>query len=100
MRVVIESARTASLGATLLSAGALLLIVMTVRYARRVPGYIVALLAGTVLVYLLHLPVETIGSRFGGGSSGFPLVLLPWFELQMGHTLPVPAITRARPGGT
>jgi len=95
MRVVIESARTASLGATLLSAGALLLIVMTVRYARRVPGYIVALLAGTVLVYLLHLPVETIGSRFGGIPSGFPRFHVPVFEYHMVHTLLSPAITIA-----
>ena len=95
MRVVIESARTASLGATLLSAGALLLIVMTVRYARRVPGYIVALLAGTVLVYLLHLPVETIGSRFGGIPPGFPRFHVPVFEYHMVHTLLSPAITIA-----
>jgi SulP family sulfate permease len=95
MRVVIESARTASLGATLLSAGALLLIVITVRYARRVPGYIVALLAGTVLVYLLHLPVETIGSRFGGIPSGFPRFHVPVFEYHMVHTLLSPAITIA-----
>jgi len=95
MRVVIESARTASLGATLLSAGALLLIVMTVRYARRIPGYIVALLAGTVLVYLLHLPVETIGSRFGGIPSGFPRFHVPVFEYHMVHTLLSPAITIA-----
>jgi SulP family sulfate permease len=95
MRVVIESARTASLGTMLLSAGALLLILMTVRYARRVPGYIVALLAGTVLVYLLHLPVETIGSRFGGIPSGFPRFHMPVFEYQMVRTLLSPAITIA-----
>ncbi len=95
IRVLAESARTVSLGTTLLSAAALLLIIAMFRYVRRIPGYIVALLGGTALVYFLHLPVETIGTRFGGIPSGFPRFHLPVFEYHMVRTLISPAITVA-----
>lgn len=44
------------------------------RWARILPGTIVAVVAGTLAVYLLRLPVETIGSRFGPDAfpSGLP----------------------------
>src|ERR1700676_1098372 len=45
---------------------ALLLILVFMRFVKRVPGYIVALVVGTALVWVLKLPVETIGTRFGG----------------------------------
>ena len=95
MRVVLENAHTVSLTATLLSCASLLLIVLTVRFVPRVPGYIVALLAATVTAYFLHLPVETIGTRFGGIPSGLPRFHLPIFEYAMVRTLISPAITVA-----
>jgi sulfate permease, SulP family len=95
IRVLAESAGTVSPGTTILSAAALLLIIAMFRYVRRVPGYIVALLGGTALVYFLHLPVETIGTRFGGIPSGFPKFHLPVFEYHMVRTLISPAITVA-----
>ena len=95
MRVVLEHAHTVSLTATLLSCGSLLLIVFTIRFLPRVPGYIVALLAATTVVYFFHLPVETIGTRFGGIPSGFPRFHLPVFEYSMVRTLISPAITVA-----
>ena len=48
----------------------LALIIVFTRYVKRVPGYIVALFAGTALVVIFKLPVETIGTRFGGIPSG------------------------------
>src|SRR6266540_1874940 len=38
----------------------------------RIPGPIVAMLGATVAVYLFKLPVETVGTRFGGIPSGLP----------------------------
>ena len=95
MRVLAESAHTISPTSTLLALGALALIVFTMRYARRIPGYIVALVAGTLLVLALHLHVETIGSRFGGIPSGFPRFRLPHFNYHIATTLIAPAITIA-----
>src|ERR1700728_354057 len=56
MRVVLQNAHTVSLTTTLLAGASLLLIVLTIRWLPRVPGYIVALVAATVTVYYLHLP--------------------------------------------
>jgi SulP family sulfate permease len=62
---------------------------------RRVPGSIVALVLGTVAVAVFSLPVETIGSRFGGIPQGLPVPHLPvivWGNLQ---SLLQPALTIA-----
>jgi sulfate permease, SulP family len=98
MRVVLGHAGTVSLTTTLLSCASLLLILLTIRFLPRVPGYIVALFTATLVVYLLHLPVETIGSRFGGIPSGFPRFHVPVFEYATVRTLISPAITVAMLG--
>ncbi len=95
MQVLVRAAPTVEVETTLLASAALLLIVLMGRYMRRVPGYIVALLGGTALVYLLHPQVETIGTRFGGIPSGFPHFHIPVFEYHAIHTLIQPAITIA-----
>jgi sulfate permease, SulP family len=98
MRVVLAHAGTISLTTTLLSCAALLLILLTIRFLPRVPGYIVALFAATLVVYFLHLPVETIGSRFGGIPSGFPRFHVPVFDYATVRSLISPAITVAMLG--
>jgi sulfate permease, SulP family len=95
LKVLAENARTVSPETLALASIALLLIVLITRFARRIPGYIVALLAGTAAVYLLHLNVETIGTRFGGIPSGFPHFHAPVFEYHTMRTLISPAITIA-----
>jgi SulP family sulfate permease len=95
MRVVLEHARTASLSTTVLSCSALVLILVIRRFLPRIPGYIVALLAATLVVYFAHLPVETIGTRFGGIPSGFPRFHVPVFHYSTMRTLISPAITVA-----
>jgi SulP family sulfate permease len=77
---------------------ALLLIFVFMRFVKRVPGYIVALLAGTALVIIFKLPVETIGTRFGGIPSGFPVFQVPQFHLELLRPLISPAITVAMLG--
>src|SRR5882757_3113505 len=44
----------------------LAIILLLPRYTKRIPGSIVALALSTAAVAALHLPVETIGSKFGG----------------------------------
>jgi SulP family sulfate permease len=77
---------------------ALIVILFFMRYVRRVPGYIVALFAGTALVVLFKLPVETIGTRFGGIPSGFPGIKIPQFHADLLRPLIAPAITVAMLG--
>src|SRR5256885_256002 len=66
IQVLARNFRSLSLTETTLACVALLIIILCVRFMKRVPGYIVALVVGTLAVRLLHLPVETIGTRFGG----------------------------------
>jgi SulP family sulfate permease len=47
------------------------------RVSRRIPGPFVALLLATVAVRLFHLPVETIGSRFGAIHAALPAPSFP-----------------------
>jgi SulP family sulfate permease len=66
--------------------------------SNRIPGAIVALLVGTASVMLFKLPVETIGSRFGGIPSGLPHFAMPRFRLDLIHGLLGPAVTIAMLG--
>ncbi len=79
-----------------LAAGSLAVILLWPRrWQRRVPGSIVALAAGTMLVALGGLPVETIGSKFGGIPQGFPGPRWPEFSLEAIRGLVQPATTIA-----
>jgi SulP family sulfate permease len=61
----------------------------------RVPGSIVAVLLGTGAVALFHLPVETIGSKFGGIPRGLPEFAWPAFDWEHVGGLIRPAFTIA-----
>ena len=65
---------------------------------RKIPSPFVALLMMTALVQLLHLPVETIGSRFGVIHASLPAPRLPPVSLQTLPTLIGPAFTIAMLG--
>jgi SulP family sulfate permease len=66
------------------------------RVNRRVPGPFVALLAGTLIVRLFDLPVESIGDRFGTIAASLPLPRLPeGITLERLRALSSPAIAIA-----
>lgn len=83
---------------TTLAVVALAVIIVFIRYVKRVPGYIVALFLGTAAVALFKLPVETIGTRFGGIPSGLPTLKVPHFRVDLLRPLVSPAITVAMLG--
>jgi len=68
------------------------------RLAAHVPGTIVALVLATVATTLLHLPVETIGSRFGGIPQSLPELQLPPFSWESAKQLLIPTLTLAMLG--
>ena len=82
----------------LLAIGSLLLILLTPKVTKRIPGTIVALFVGTLTAILLKLPVETIGSRFGGIPSGLPHLEIPPLHWQKIPALLGPALTVAMLG--
>ena len=63
--------------------GALLMIVGLRRFAPRVPGAIVAIVAASAAVYLTGLDVSTIGTKFGGIPSSLPRPQMPALSLEM-----------------
>jgi SulP family sulfate permease len=89
---------TISYTETLLGVWALIVILFCVQRLPKVPGYIVALFVGTAMVWVLKLPVETIGTRFGGIPSGLPRLNIPVFHFSHLRPLIGPAITVAMLG--
>jgi sulfate permease, SulP family len=72
-----RSAGQLNWAATGLAALTLLIVVFWPRVSRRLPSPFIALIACTALARLLHLPVETIGDRFGEIHAGLHLPRLP-----------------------
>ncbi len=96
--VLARHADAASPVTTALGVGVVLLIVVWNRLVPRVPGYVVALIAGTVVAAAFHLPVDTIGSRFGGIPSELPALHMPRFRPDLILTLLSPTLTVAMLG--
>jgi SulP family sulfate permease len=65
------------------------------RWLARAPGTIAALIIGTMLVKLFGLPVETIGSRFGGIPQSLPRLALPDFNWETAQNLVAPTLAIA-----
>ncbi|HVY76034.1 MAG TPA: sulfate permease [Puia sp.] len=85
---------------------ALLMAVITVvaiifwpRVTHKIPGSLVAVILTTAVVRLLHLPVETIGSRFGSLQMGLPSPVVPRLDYDTIRHLIRPAFTIALLGG-
>ncbi|MDP3835664.1 MAG: SulP family inorganic anion transporter [Hydrogenophaga sp.] len=69
--------------------------VSAIRATSRLPGPVVALVTLTLLAWSLELPVETIGTRFGGIPQGVPAFELPDFSWETVRLLVTPTLTIA-----
>ncbi len=98
MEVLGANFHTLSFEATALAIFTLLVLIICRSLSARIPGPIVALLLATCAVYFFHLPVETIGTRFGGIPAGLPHVQIPKFRSDLIHGLLGPAFTVAMLG--
>ena len=95
LEAILRNFASFSWQSTALAALSIVIIVFCARKLTRVPGYIVALLVGTALAFVLRLPVETVGSRFGGIPSGLPKLVIPQFRWDLIRPVINPAITVA-----
>jgi SulP family sulfate permease len=95
-----------NLAALLVALGSLSLLVGWLRLGRRLmgspyqwvsmlPGSIIALLLATVATAALSLPVETIGSKFGGIPATLPSLHWPAFSWDSARFLIMPTLTLA-----
>ncbi len=95
---LIGHAGTASGTATALAAATVFAILAMRKVSRRIPGSILALLVGSAVAFAAGLPVETIGTRFGGVPGGLPAFQVPRFRADLMLTLLSPALTVAMLG--
>ena len=73
----------------------LAIIVLLRKYRPTYPGFLISVIVGSVCVALLNLPIDTIGSKFGGIPSGLPKPALPAFSLDTAMRLFPSAFTIA-----
>lgn len=65
------------------------------RIAAKLPSTLIVLVVWSALVGILHLPVETIGSKFGALPAGLPMPAMPSFDWQTAQNLVAPSIAIA-----
>ena len=87
IKVLLGGMGTMSKPALLLGLLTLAIIVVLPRFNRRIPASIIGVLACTAIAYFMHLPVETIGTRFGGIPQGLPPFAIPSFHAE--HIIPL-----------
>ena len=78
-----------------LAVGTLAVLLIWPRISRVIPGPFVAMILATLVVQLFDLPVETIGSRFGGVPSSLPRP--HWPDIPVARTAPAPTRTFPAP---
>lgn len=98
MQALAGAAPTWSAPATAIGLGSLLFLIVWRKLGSRIPGYILVLVATTALSAAIDLPVETIGSRFGGLAGSLPHIVVPKFRADLILTLMSPALTIAMLG--
>ncbi len=81
--------------AILIAVATIAIILLWPKVSKKIPGSLIAILITTIVVQLFHLPVETIGSRFGIISSSFPKPEIPLVDFATIKHLIQPAFTIA-----
>ncbi len=84
-----------SAAAVAVSIGTIIILLFWGRVTRFVPSPIAAILLTTAAVHIFHVPVETIGGRFGAVPNHLPLPRLPDVDLQTLRSVLSPAISIA-----
>src|SRR5947209_5193576 len=98
IKVLAAAFPSCSLRATLLAVCTVVVMVACRAISNRIPGPIIAMLGATLATYFLKLPVETIGTRFGGIPSGLPHLVIPRWHASLVQGLLGPAFTVAMLG--
>ncbi|MBT0663203.1 STAS domain-containing protein [Geobacter pelophilus] len=95
MVLIFSNIGKTDLTTVVLALTSLLVMIVIPRFTKRIPGSIVALTASTICVAMFNIPVETIGSRFGGIPTGLPEMQLPLLRMDLVMPLLPSAVTVA-----
>jgi sulfate permease, SulP family len=98
MGAIAANFHTLNWAATAVGIASLVVMIVCMRFFKKVPGAIVVCFGSIALVSFLHLPVETIGTRFGGIPSGLPHIAVPHLQPILLLHLLSPAVTVAMLG--
>ena len=98
MKALAASTPTWTMSATLLGVATVATMLVCRVVSNRIPGAIVAMLGATLTAFFFNLPVETVGTRFGGIPSGLPHFAVPQWHASLVHPLLGPAFTVAMLG--
>jgi sulfate permease, SulP family len=80
LRNLAINANTLTVPTSVVAVATVAVILLWPRVTSKLPGTIVALFATTAMCVLARVPVETIGSRFGGIPTGLPTFAVPEFR--------------------
>lgn len=80
MHALASHSASLSLPATVTALATLAIVLLWPRLTSKVPGTIIALAVTTLACALFSVPVETIGTKFGGIPTGLPKVSIPEFR--------------------
>jgi SulP family sulfate permease len=95
MVVLAHAIGTVNVAAVSVASISLAIVLLVPRWFPRIPGSMVALVVSTAAVAALALPLETIGSRYGGIPQGLPAVHVPALRLDLVLPLLPSALTVA-----
>ncbi|MGB2628299.1 MAG: SulP family inorganic anion transporter [Candidatus Acidiferrum sp.] len=98
MGALAENFHTLNPVATILGMVSLLIMIICVKFFKKIPGAILVCFGSIAVVHFLHLPIETIGSRFGGIPNGWPHIVVPKLDPRLLLHLLSPAVTVAMLG--
>jgi SulP family sulfate permease len=79
----------------IIAVSTILIVFLWPKITHKIPGSLIAIIVTTLLVYIFHLPVETIGTRFGAIPSTFPSPVIPSIDFETIQKLIRPAFTIA-----
>jgi len=91
----IQNIKTINIYTVLIGAVTIAIIMLWPKITHKVPGSLIAILLTTAVMQLLHLPVETIGSKFGNIPSSLPKPVFPHLDFGTIKNLIRPAFTIA-----
>jgi SulP family sulfate permease len=95
VKVLWAARDTVSPAAFGIAAGALLLILALRHFRPKWPAFLIAVAAASLITWAFRLPVDTIGSVFGGIPRAIPTPELPEFSLERAQALVPSAFTIA-----
>jgi SulP family sulfate permease len=94
-RIFIEHIGTVNYDALIVGLLTVLIIVLFPRISKKIPGALIALISVSFLAAFFHLPLETIGSRFGDLPHVLPAPVFPHISFSIIRELFQPALTIA-----